>query len=149
MAESSSSSSLDGLPGGMRRAVEGVLTYGEQLLAVWVTRGLGANALVCASERVLIAKRTDLINWTVAAYPYAELAAASMLESRPGATQVELEPRHAPEPSAPAPFEDFPDAYYQESRRLVAPNTVMFRNRRRAREAVEFLEGMIAAGGRR
>ena len=133
----------------MRRAVEGALAPGEQLLAVWKTRGFGANALICAPERALVAKRADLINWTVAAYPYAELAAASMLDSRPGATQVELEPRDAPRPSAPTPFADFPDAYYQESRRLVAPNTVMFRNRRRAREAAEFLEGMIAAGGGR
>jgi hypothetical protein len=133
----------------MRRAVEGVLAPGEQLLGVWKTRGFGANALICASERALVVKRTDMIHWTVAVYPYRELATVSMLDSRPGATQVELEARDAPQPSAPAPFADFPDAYYQESRRLVAANTVMFRNRRRAREAVEFLEGMIAARGGR
>ena len=42
------------------------------------------------------------------------------------------------------PFDDFPDAYFQESRRLVAPNTLMFRGRRRAREAAETLERLIA-----
>ena len=141
---------LDGLPGGMRAAVEEALRPDEGLRAVWSTRGLGANALVCTKDRALIAKRApDLVRWAVGVYPYDTLASVVILDGRPGATQVELEPFAADAPVAPGPFEDFPDAYYQESRRLVAPNTVMFRNRRRAREAVEFLEGMIAAGGRR
>jgi hypothetical protein len=139
---------LDRLPRGMREAVEGVLEPEEMLLAVWSTRGYGANALVCAAERALIAKRTDLVHWTVGAYRYADIASVVMLDSRPGATQVELEPLPSEAPPAPVPFAEFPDAYYQESRRLVASNTVMFRSRRRAREAVAFLEGLVASSRR-
>jgi hypothetical protein len=144
-----SEATLDRLPRGMRAAVEEVLNPGEELLAVWNTRGFGANALICAGERALIAKRPDHFRWSVAVYPYAELAGAEMLDSRPGATQVELQPRATDGAERSAPFADFPDAYYQESRRLVAPNTVMFRSRRRAREAAEFLAGQIAERGGR
>jgi hypothetical protein len=136
----------------MREAVEATLRPGESIRAVWSTRGLGANALICTDDRALICKRaSDLMHWAVSVYPYETIASVGALDGRPGATQVELKPlsSEAPAGDSPAPFEDFPDAYYQESRRLVAPNTVMFRNRRRAREAVGFLEGMIAAGGRR
>jgi hypothetical protein len=140
---------LDRLPRGMRETLEDVLEPGEELLAVWSTRGYGANALVCAAERALISKRTDLLHWSVGAYRYADIGSVVMLDSRPGATQVELEPIVSDAPQTPAPFAEFPDAYYQESRRLVAPNTVMFRSRRRAREAVEFLERAIADSRRR
>jgi hypothetical protein len=140
---------LGRLPRGMRSAVEDVLEPGEELLAVWKTRGFGANALVCTSERALISKRPDHIHWSVGVYPYAEIESVEMLDSRPGATQVELRPRGGDAADNPPIFADFPDAYYQESRRLVAPNTVMFRSRRRAREAAEFLEARIAEGGRR
>ena len=58
--------------------------------------------------------------------------------------QVELAPRHPDPAPQSGPFDDFPDAYYQESRRLVAANTVMFRNRKRAREAVAVLEDLVA-----
>ena len=133
------------MPGGMRRAIEGMLDPSERILEVWSTRGPGANALVCAEERALISKRTDLIHWSVGAFPYSELRAAEMLDGRPlGAVQVELVAREPGPPREPGPFDDFPDAYYQESRRLVAANTVMFRNRRRAREAVAVVEDLIA-----
>jgi hypothetical protein len=135
---------LDRLPRGMRGAIDEVLEPGERILAVWSTRGLGANALVCTPTRALISKRTDLIRWTVGVFRYSELASVEILDGRPGATQVELAPLEPAPAQPPGPFEEFPDAYYQESRRLVAPNTVMFRNRRRAREAVEALEGLIA-----
>ena len=144
-----SETTLGRLPRGMRKAVEDVLEPGEELLAVWSTRGYGANALVCAAERALVSKRTDLVHWSVGAYRYADIASVVMLDSRPGATQVELEPIVSDMPQTPAPFAAFPDAYYQESRRLVAPNTVMFRSRRRAREAVAFLEGLVAESRRR
>jgi hypothetical protein len=139
-----SESAFERMPEGMRRAIEAVLEPGERILEVWSTRGPGANALVCAADRALISKRTDLIHWSVGAFPYSELRAAEMLDGRPlAAVQVELAPRD-PGPRDPGPFEDFPDAYYQESRRLVAANTVMFRSRRRAREAVAILEDLIA-----
>lgn len=142
--------SLDGLPRGMRAAVEDALGPDEGIHAVWSTRGIGANALVCTGDRALISKRApDLVRWAVGVYPYETVAAVVILDGRPGSTQVELEPLAPESPAAPGPFEDFPDTYYQESRRLIAPNTVMFRSRRRARAAVEFLEGMIAGSGRR
>ena len=128
----------------MRRAIEEVLEPGEEVLGVWRTRGFGANALVCAPTRALNSKRTDLIRWSVGAFRYSELASVEMLDSRPGATQVELAPLDPGPVPPPGPFDDFPDAYYQESRRLVAPNTVMFRSRGRAREATKTLEGLIA-----
>jgi hypothetical protein len=139
---------LDRLPRGMRAAIEEVLDPGEEILAVWSTRGYGANALVCAPSRALISKRTDLVRWSVAVFPYSEIATVEVLDGRPGATQVELASRQRGDAPKPRPFEDFPDSYYQESRRLVASNTVMFRNRRRAREAVEVLNGLIAEHGR-
>jgi hypothetical protein len=89
-----------------------VLTPGEELLAVWSTRGFGANALICTPGRALISKRPDHIRWSVGVFPYAELAGVEMLDSRPGATQVELQARVAAEPERP--FADFPDAYYQD-----------------------------------
>ena len=115
---------LDRLPGGMRHAVIEVLEPGETVVATWATRGIGANALVCTSARALIAKRAELIRWSVAAFPYAEIAAVEVIDGRPGAAAqlvlVSPEPETA---SRPGPFDDFPDAYFQESRRLVAPNT--------------------------
>jgi hypothetical protein len=135
---------LHQLPRGMRRAIEEVLEPGEEVLGVWRTRGVGANALVCAPARALIAKRTDLIRWSVGAFRYSEIGSVDMLDTRPGATQVELAPLEPGPAPQPGPFDDFPDAYYQESRRLVAPNTVMFRSRGRAREAVKTLQGLIA-----
>lgn len=142
-----SEATLDRLPKGMRQAVEEVLKPGEQLLAIWNTRGYGANALICAADRALIAKR-PLLRWTVGVYPYAEIESVEMLDSRPGATQVELNLRGAEAADRPPIYADFPDAYYQESRRLVASNTVMFRSRRRAREAAEYLQGLVAERGR-
>jgi len=134
---------FDRMPRGMRSAIEEALEPGEQILEVWSTRGPGANALVCAAARALISKRTDLVHWTVAAFRYSELGSVEILDGRPlSAVQVELAPRD-PVPQT-GPFDDFPDAYYQESRRLVAPNTVMFRNRKRAREAVAILEDLVA-----
>jgi hypothetical protein len=59
-----------------------------------------------------------------------------------------LVPRRDGAPPKPGPFDDFPDAYFQESRRLVAPNTVMFRGRRRAHEAAEIVKQLIAAAPR-
>jgi len=136
---------FDRMPRGMRGAIEAALEPGEEILQVWSTRGLGANALVCAATRVLISKRTDLIHWSVGAFPYSDLGSAEILDGRPlAAVQVELAPRHPDPAPQPGPFDEFPDAYYQESRRLVAANTVMFRNRRRAREAVAVLEDLIA-----
>jgi hypothetical protein len=130
----------------MRDAIEATLEPGEEVTAVWSTRGLGANALVCGTTRALIAKRRALRGWTVAAFPYSEIASVESIEGRPGgAVQVVLVPTatEADRP-APGPFDDFPDAYFQESRRLVAPNTLMLRSRRRAREAVERVERLIA-----
>ena len=136
---------LESLPRGMRAAIEEVLEPGEEIVAVWNTRGLGANALVCASARALVAKRAELIRWSVGAFPYSEIVSVEVIEGRPGAAvQVVLVPPEPETPPKPGPFDDFPDAYFQESRRLVAPNTLMFRSRRRAREAVEVLEGLIA-----
>ena len=136
---------FDRMPRGMRGALEEALEPGEEILKVWSTRGLGANALVCAAERALISKRTDLIHWSVGAFPYSDLGSVEILDGRPlAAVQVELAPRHPDPAPRPGPFDEFPDAYYQESRRLVAANTVMFRNRRRAREAVAVLENLIA-----
>jgi hypothetical protein len=134
---------FDRMAPGIRRAIEEALEPGEEIVQAWSTRGLGANALVCAAKRALIAKRTDLVHWSVAAFRYSELGKAEILDGRPlAAVQVELAPRN-PAPRS-GPFDDFPDAYYQESRRLVAANTVMFRNRRRAREAVAILDDLIA-----
>jgi hypothetical protein len=131
------------MPSGMRVAIEEVLGPGEHIVQTWSTRGLGANALVCAATRALIAKRADLVHWSATSFPYSELAKAEILDGRPlAAVQMELIPRN-PAPRS-QPFDDFPDAYYQESRRLVAPNTVMFRNRKRAREAADVLEDLIA-----
>lgn len=136
---------LDTLPRGMRGAIEEALEPGEEIVAVWSTRGLGANALVCTSARALIAKRAELIRWSVAAFPYSEIAAVELDDGRPGAAaQLVLVPPEPEAPPKPGPFDDFPDAYFQESRRLVAPNTLMFRGRRRAREAAETLERLIA-----
>lgn len=136
---------LDRLPRGMRGAIEEALEPGEDIIGVWTTRGLGANALVCAPTRALISKRVGLARWTVGAFRYSEIASVEIIEGRPGAAvQVVLVPPEPEKPPAPGPFDDFPDAYFQESRRLVAPNTVMFRNRRRAREAVEGIEDLIA-----
>jgi hypothetical protein len=129
----------------MRAAVERALEPGEEVVAVWTTRGLGANALVCSASRALISKRTALVGWSVGAFPYSGIASVEVIEGRPGAAvQVVLVPPEPEAPRKPGPFDDFPDAYFQESRRLVAPNTLMFRNRRSAREAVERLEGLIA-----
>jgi hypothetical protein len=136
---------LDPLPRGMRGAIEEALEPGEEIVAVWSTRGLGANALVCTSTRALIAKRAELIRWSVAAFSYSEIAAVEVVDGRPGAAaQLVLVPPEPEAPPKPGPFDDFPDAYFQESRRLVAPNTLMFRGRRRAREAAETLERLIA-----
>jgi hypothetical protein len=136
---------LDTLPRGMRGAIEEALEPGEEIVAVWSTRGLGANALVCTSTRALIAKRAELIRWSVAAFSYSEIAAVEVVDGRPGAAaQLVLVPPEPEAPPKPGPFDDFPDAYFQESRRLVAPNTLMFRGRRRAREAAETLERLIA-----
>jgi hypothetical protein len=138
---------LDGLPRGMRSAVETALEPGEEVVAAWCTRGLGANALVVAGARALIAKRMGTIRWSVGVFPYSEIASVEVIEGRPGgAVQVVLVGPEPATPPKPGPFDDFPDAYFQESRRLVAPNTVMFRSRRRAREAVEAVEAMIAGG---
>ncbi len=136
---------LDRLPRGMRAAIEEALELGEEVLEVWSTRGFGANALVCTPTRALISKRTELLRWTVGVFPYSGIASVEIFDGRPGAAvQVALAPLEPDSPPSPGPFDDFPDAYYQESRRLVAANTVMFRNRRRAREAVEIVEGLIA-----
>jgi hypothetical protein len=136
---------LDGLPRGMRGAIEEALEPGERIVGVWATRGFGANALVCAAARALISKRIGLTGWSVGAFPYAEIESVEVIEGRPGAAvQVVLVPPDPKTPPKPGPFDDFPDAYFQESRRLVAPNTVMFRSRRGAREAVESLEGLVA-----
>jgi hypothetical protein len=132
------------LPRGMRAAIEEALEPGEEIVGVWSTRGFGANALVCAPTRVLISKRTDLVRWSVGAFRYSDIGSVEIIDGRPGATQVELTPLDPTPAPTPGPFDQFPDAYYQESRRLVASNTVMFRNRRRAREAVAALEGLIA-----
>jgi hypothetical protein len=132
------------LPAGMRAELEQTLESGEEILELWSTRGIGANALVCTPTRALISKRSNLIRWMVGTFPYSELTGARVLDGRPGATQVELV---GPEPSQPRPptaFDDFPDAYYQVSVRLLAANTVMFRSRRRAREAATVLEDLIA-----
>jgi hypothetical protein len=129
----------------MRRAIEQTLEPGEEILGVWTTRGPGANALVCAPARALISKRFVLGRWSVGAFPYSEIDSVEVIQGRPGAAvQVVLVPPEPDTPKKSGPFDDFPDAYYQESRRLVAPNTLMFRNRRRAREAVEGLERLIA-----
>jgi hypothetical protein len=135
---------LSSLPRRMAAAVDEVLEAGELLVDVWSTRGIGANALVCAAERALIAKRR-LTSWTVGSFPYAEIASVELIEGRPGsAVQLVLHGIEA-EPPEPAPFDDFPDVYFQESRRLAAPNTVMFRSRRRAEEPVELLSALVAA----
>jgi hypothetical protein len=135
--------SLDRLPRGMRDAVAEVLEPGEEIVAVWTTRGLGANALICTPARALIAKR-QLVAWSVAAFPYAEIASVEVIEGRPGAAaQLMLVPPTPATPPKPGPFDDHPDAYFQESRRLVAPNTVMFRGRGRAREAAETVRELI------
>jgi hypothetical protein len=134
----------------MRQAVEQVMGPDEALLGVWTTRGLGANALVCTSRRALVAKRAELVRWSVGSFPYGEIDSVEVWQGRPGsAVQVEIV---QPQPQAGAPpkpgiFDDFPDAYYQESRRIVALNTIMFRSRRRAREAVESLQGLIVERG--
>jgi hypothetical protein len=136
---------LDRLPRGMRDAVEDVLEPGEEIVAVWSTRGLGANALVCTSTRALIAKRAELIRWSVGVFAYSQIASVKVIDGRPGAAaQLVLVPPEPEMPRIPGPFDDFPDAYFQESRRLAAPNTLMLRSRRRAREAVEALEQLIA-----
>lgn len=135
---------LSSLPRRMAAAVEEALEPDELLVGVWSTRGLGANALVCAAERALVAKR-QLTAWTVGSFPYAEIASVELIEGRPGsAVQVVLHGIE-PEPREPGPFDDFPDVYFQESRRLVAPNTVMLRSRRRAQEPVELLNALVAA----
>jgi hypothetical protein len=128
----------------MRRAIEEGLEPGEEIVGVWSTRGFGANALVCTSSRALISKRTDLVHWSIGVFRYSEIASVEILDGRPGATQIELAPLKPGPAPPPGPFDEFPDAYYQESRRLVAPNTVMFRSRRRAREAAEAVQGLIA-----
>jgi hypothetical protein len=90
--------SLERLPRGMRDAVAEVLEPGEQVVAAWTTRGLGANALICTPTRALIAKR-QFISWSVAAFPYPEVASVEVLEGRPGsAAQLILVP---PEPETP------------------------------------------------
>ncbi len=130
----------------MRAAVADVLDPGEELVGVWTTRGFGANAILCTPSRALIAKRTELIRWSVAAFPYSELESVQVYGSRPGAAaQVELVPRRHGPPPPPGPWDEFPDAYFQESRRLVAPNTVLLRSRGRAREAAETVKRLIAA----
>jgi hypothetical protein len=138
-------SELKGLPRGMRDAVLAALGPDERIVAVWSTRGIGANALVCTSTRALTAKRTELIRWSVAAFPYPEIASVEVIEGRPGAAaQLMIVPPEPRTPPEPGPFDDHPDAYFQESRRLVAPNTVMFRGSGRAREAAETLRELIA-----
>jgi hypothetical protein len=135
---------LDRLPRGMRDTVSDVLEPGEEIVAVWTTRGLGANALVCTPARALIAKR-QLVRWSVGAFPYPDIAAVEVIEGRPGsAAQLLLVPPPPATPPKPGPFDDHPDVYFQESRRLVAPNTVMFRGRRRAEEAAETVRRLIA-----
>jgi hypothetical protein len=135
--------SLERLPRGMRDAVGEVLETGETIIALWTTRGLGANALICTPVRALIAKR-QLISWSVAAFPYTEIASVEVIEGRPGsAAQLVLVPPPSAAPPKPGPFDDHPDVYFQESRRLVAPNTVMFRGRRRAHEAAETVRELI------
>lgn len=135
--------SLERLPRGMRDAVAEVLEPGEQVVAAWTTRGLGANALVCTPVRALIAKR-QFVSWSVAAFPYREIASVEVIEGRPGAAaQLMLVPPAPAIPPKPGPFDDHPDVYFQESRRLVAPNTVMFRGRRRAQEAAETVRDLI------
>jgi hypothetical protein len=135
---------LDELPRAMRSAVEEVLEPGEEIVGVWATRGIGANALVCAPTRALISKRVGLRRWSVHAFPYTDIDSVEMVQGRPGAAvQVALVPVKSGEPREPGPFDDFPDAYFQESRALLAPNTLMLRNRRTAREAVEALQGLI------
>jgi hypothetical protein len=127
----------------MRDAVEDVLEPEEAIVAVWTTRGLGANALVCTPARALIVKR-QLVTWSVAEFPYAEIASVEVIEGRPGsAAQLILVPPPPVDPPKPGPFDDHPDVYFQESRRLVAPNTVMFRGRRRAQEAAETVRALI------
>jgi hypothetical protein len=134
---------LERLPGGMRAAVEEVLEPGEEIMALWTTRGLGANALICTPTRALIAKRR-LVAWSVAAIPYPKIASVEVIEGRPGAAaQLMLVPPPSDTPPKPGPFDDHPDVYFQESRRLVAPNTVMFRSRRRAGEAAEKVRELI------
>jgi hypothetical protein len=130
----------------MRAAVEEVLDPGEVIVGVWTTRGFGANALVCAATRALIAKRAELIRWSVATFQYADIDSVDVHSGRPGAAaQIELVPRLDGPPREPGKWDEFPDAYFQESRRLVAPNTLMFRGRGRAREAAETVEQLIAA----
>ena len=139
---------LDGLPAGMRKAVEEVMRADEPLVGVWTTRGFGANALVCTSWRALVAKRAELVRWSVGSFPYGEIDSVEVWQGRPGsAVQVEIVQPQPDNPPKPGIFDDFPDAYYQESRRIVAPNTIMFRSRRRAREAVESLQGLIVERG--
>jgi hypothetical protein len=135
--------SLEQLPRGMRDAVAEVLEPGEGIVVLWSTRGLGANALVCTPTRALIAKRA-LTRWSVATFPYPEIASVDVIEGRPGsAAQLILVPPTPANPPTPGPFDDHPDVYFQGSRRLVAPNTVMFRGRRRAQEAAETVRAMI------
>ena len=95
----------------MRDDVLAALGPDERIVAVWSTRGIGANALVCTSTRALTAKRTELIRWSVAAFPYPEIASVEVIEG---------------------PCRGF------------APNTVMFRGTRRAREAAETLRELTA-----
>lgn len=141
---------LDALPRGMRAAVLEVLEPGEDIVGVWTTRGIGANALICTAVRALIAKRAELIHWSVAAFPYSEIASVEVIEGRPGAAaQVVLMPPTPEAPPRPGLFDDFPDAYFQESRRLVAPNTLMFRGRERAREVAETLKRLTVQHGPR
>jgi hypothetical protein len=135
---------LERLPRGMREAIEATLAPGEPVVEVFGTRGFGANALVCTPTRALISKRT-VLRWSVGVFPYSEIDSVEMIEGRPGAAvQVELRPRDPGPARPPGPFDDFPDAYYQESRRLVAANTLVLRNRRRGREAVEALDSLLA-----
>ena len=129
----------------MRDAVLEILEPGEAIIATWATRGIGANALVCTGTRALIAKRAELIRWSVTAFPYAEIAAVEVLDGRPGAaTELVLVPPESEQTARPGPFDDFPDAYFQESRRLVAPNTLVLRSRRRATQAAETVRSLIA-----
>jgi hypothetical protein len=135
--------SLDRLPRGMRYAVAEALEPSEEIVAVWTTRGLGANALICTPARALIAKR-QLVAWSVASFPYPDIASVEVIEGRPGAAaQLMLVPPPPCTPPKPGPFDDHPDVYFQESRRLVAPNTVMFRRRRGALEAAETVRELI------
>jgi hypothetical protein len=135
--------SLERLPRGMRDAVAEVLEPDEEIVALWTTRGLGANALICTPTQALIAKR-QFISWSVAAFPYPEIASVEVIEGRPGAAaQLILVPPPPATPPKPGPFDDHPDVYFQESRSLVAPNTVMFRGRRRAQEAADTVRELI------